>query len=72
MNNVLRKRLIIRKMKRRIKSVKRREIKLNDININRSNIRSTVDYDSSQMRELIESMKAEGFKLGREILIYHQ
>ena len=69
MNNVLRKRLIIRKMKRRIKRAERKRIKVKDLNVNRINIRDSVDYDSPRLRALVESMKENGWSPGKSILV---
>jgi hypothetical protein len=69
MNNMLRKRLIIRKMKRRIKRASRKCIQVKDLVYKRRNIRDSVDYDSPRMQELAQSMKEFGFSPGKAILV---
>ena len=66
MNNVLRKRLIIRKMKRRIKRASKKFFKIEDLRIDRSEFRASVVYDCPR---LLENMKKNGWSSGKAILV---
>lgn len=69
MNNVLRKRLIIRKMKRRIRRALRKCIRIKDLVYQRPNFRDSVDYDSPRFQELVQNMKESGFFPGKLVLV---